>query len=194
MSDDPSANGAGSPRIAVALAIADEALRRRAAQVIEDGSARFALVVDSASAAVIIADHEIEADAPAIFVGAAQAVVDAMRNGFVGGLLASFGAEKLRVAVDAAAHGMACTDAALGLAPVLEDADDGEDAEPQLTVREAEVLRQLITGASNKEIAKRLDISVHTVKFHVASIIAKLGAKSRTDAVARALRLARTMI
>ena len=46
----------------------------------------------------------------------------------------------------------------------------------------------LVTGASNKLIARRLAISVHTVKFHVAAIIAKLGAAGRTDAVARVLR------
>ena len=65
---------------------------------------------------------------------------------------------------------------------------------PALTVREAEVLALLITGAANKEIARRLDISVHTAKFHVASIVSKLGATGRTEAVARALQLARTMI
>ena len=57
-----------------------------------------------------------------------------------------------------------------------------------------EVLQALITGASNKEIARRLDISIHTAKFHVASIVTKLGASGRTDAVARAMRLARAMI
>ena len=74
------------------------------------------------------------------------------------------------------------------------DEDVEEGTPPELTVREAEVLRQLIAGASNKEIARQLDISVHTAKFHVGSIITKLGANGRTDAVARALRLARDMI
>ena len=46
----------------------------------------------------------------------------------------------------------------------------------------------MANGASNKVIARRLDISVHTAKFHVASVIAKLGATGRTEAVALAMR------
>jgi len=57
-----------------------------------------------------------------------------------------------------------------------------------LTPRETEILEMLADGASNKSIAYRLDISEHTVKFHVASIFAKLGAGSRTEAVTLALR------
>ena len=52
----------------------------------------------------------------------------------------------------------------------------------------------LMTGASNKEMARQLEISIHTVKFHVAAIIAKLGAKGRTDAVARALKTGKGMV
>lgn len=57
-----------------------------------------------------------------------------------------------------------------------------------LTPREAEILGMLGDGASNKSIASELNISEHTVKFHVASIFGKLGASSRTEAVTRALR------
>jgi DNA-binding CsgD family transcriptional regulator len=58
-----------------------------------------------------------------------------------------------------------------------------------LTPREAEVLALLAEGASNKAIARRLGISVHTAKFHVGSLLAKLDATGRTDAVAHAARL-----
>ena len=58
-----------------------------------------------------------------------------------------------------------------------------------LTPRELEVLVLLAEGASNKTIARRLAISVHTAKFHVASVIDKLDAIGRTDAVAHAARL-----
>jgi len=51
-----------------------------------------------------------------------------------------------------------------------------------LTKREIEVLRMVADGLSNKEIAAELGISTHTAKFHVAQIIAKLGAMSRTEA------------
>jgi DNA-binding NarL/FixJ family response regulator len=52
-----------------------------------------------------------------------------------------------------------------------------------LTARETVVLRLIASGLGNKEIASRLDISEHTVKFHVSSVLAKLGAASRTEAV-----------
>ena len=57
-----------------------------------------------------------------------------------------------------------------------------------LTSRELEVLRLLASGLANKQIAARLEISDHTVKFHVAAILGKLGASSRTEAVAIGVR------
>ena len=60
--------------------------------------------------------------------------------------------------------------------------------EEHLTRRELEVLEVLAEGLSNRAIASRLGISEHTVKFHVASIFAKLGAENRTDAVRRGVR------
>jgi DNA-binding NarL/FixJ family response regulator len=57
-----------------------------------------------------------------------------------------------------------------------------------LTPREQQVLELLAEGLSNKAIADRLQISDQTVKFHVASVCAKLGAVNRTDAVRRAIR------
>lgn len=57
-----------------------------------------------------------------------------------------------------------------------------------LTAREREVLELLVEGESNKAIAYRLNISEHTVKFHVASLFGKLGANTRTEAVTIALR------
>lgn len=64
---------------------------------------------------------------------------------------------------------------------------DGPAAET-LTPREVEVLAMLAEGLGNKEIAARLRISEHTVKFHVGSILGKLGAASRTEAVSRGIR------
>jgi DNA-binding NarL/FixJ family response regulator len=70
--------------------------------------------------------------------------------------------------------------------------DDGDDAEAgvvePLTQREIQVLELLAEGLPNKAIADRLKISDQTVKFHVSSISAKLGAANRTDAVRRAVR------
>jgi DNA-binding CsgD family transcriptional regulator len=58
----------------------------------------------------------------------------------------------------------------------------------ELTPRELDVLALMAEGASNKTIAKRLGISVHTAKFHVGSILEKLDATGRTDAVLHAAR------
>ncbi|MGD8759712.1 MAG: response regulator transcription factor [Anaerolineales bacterium] len=58
-----------------------------------------------------------------------------------------------------------------------------------LTARELEVLQLMAEGLSNKAIAQRLEISEHTVKFHVNAILGKLGSQSRTEAAMRAARL-----
>jgi DNA-binding CsgD family transcriptional regulator len=63
------------------------------------------------------------------------------------------------------------------------------EADPPLTAREQEVLLLLAEGASNKTVARRLGISVHTAKFHVGQLLDKLEATGRTDAVAHAARL-----
>ena len=63
------------------------------------------------------------------------------------------------------------------------------DPEVALTPRELDVLALLAEGASNKAIARTLAISVHTVKFHIASLFDKLDAEGRTEAVAQAARL-----
>jgi DNA-binding CsgD family transcriptional regulator len=65
---------------------------------------------------------------------------------------------------------------------------DADEAEAGLTPREVEVLNLLAEGASNKTIARRLGISVHTAKFHVGSLLDKLDASGRTDAVTHAVR------
>jgi DNA-binding NarL/FixJ family response regulator len=57
-----------------------------------------------------------------------------------------------------------------------------------LTTRESEVLRLVSMGLGNKEIAARLAISEHTAKFHISSILSKLQAGSRTEAVSVGIR------
>lgn len=69
--------------------------------------------------------------------------------------------------------------------------DSGLEADAyreHLTAREREVLEMMTDGLSNKEIAARLNLSVHTVKFHISSILGKLRAASRTEAAAIGLR------
>jgi DNA-binding NarL/FixJ family response regulator len=60
-------------------------------------------------------------------------------------------------------------------------------AQALLTPRELEVLAAIGTGLANKEIARQLGISLHTVKFHIESLFLKLGARSRAEAVAKGL-------
>jgi DNA-binding CsgD family transcriptional regulator len=78
--------------------------------------------------------------------------------------------------------------------------EEAEDAEAEdakgiaLTSREREVLALLAAGASNKTIARALGVSVHTAKFHVASLTEKLGASGRLEAVAIALRTGLIMV
>ena len=95
-------------------------------------------------------------------------------------------------AMRAGVPGLALVGAGEGADAALVDASaDGmrPEGEVPLTPRETEVLALLAEGASNKVIARRLGISVHTAKFHVGSLIDKLDAVGRTDAVAHAARL-----
>jgi DNA-binding NarL/FixJ family response regulator len=68
------------------------------------------------------------------------------------------------------------------------DFDSTADSEARalLTPRELDVLAAIADGDTNKAIARRLGISLHTVKFHVESVFRKLGARTRTEAVAKA--------
>ncbi|HWK64807.1 MAG TPA: LuxR C-terminal-related transcriptional regulator [Rhizobiaceae bacterium] len=74
----------------------------------------------------------------------------------------------------------------------MERSGPSEEAKPgwryHLSTREREVLALLAEGAPNKVIARRLGISVHTAKFHVAAVVGKLGAANRTEAIGIAMR------
>ena len=98
-------------------------------------------------------------------------------------------AAEILAAVEAAGSGMAVVDPReldtwLAAAAPAATGSDG----PALTARELEVLRMIADGAANKAIAWKLGISEHTVKFHVASILGKLHAGSRTEAVTMGIR------
>ena len=70
-----------------------------------------------------------------------------------------------------------------------ETSEPAPEIAEDLTPREIEVLRLLGLGLSNKEMAARLAISDHTVKFHISSILAKLAVSSRTEAVTQGIRM-----
>ena len=74
------------------------------------------------------------------------------------------------------------------------DQPELESSDQILTAREIEVLRMIAEGLGNKEIASKLRISDHTVKFHISSIFVKLGASSRTEAVTIGIRKGLIMV
>ena len=103
-------------------------------------------------------------------------------------------AAEIMAAVESAAAGLAVIHPH-DLEPLLAATHVSAPAEPSnLTPRELEVLRMMAEGAANKAIAFALDISEHTVKFHVASILSKLNAGTRTEAVAIGLRRGLVML
>jgi DNA-binding NarL/FixJ family response regulator len=80
---------------------------------------------------------------------------------------------------------------------VLDEAmaqEQRENLRNVLSERELEVLEIATLGLTNSQIAKRLGVTVHTVKFHLASIYRKLGAANRTDAIVRSLRADITVV
>ena len=95
--------------------------------------------------------------------------------------------ETLTAAIIALSHGLQVTDPAL--AGDSTPGDSGPGSASLLTPREQDVVRLLAEGLPNKGIASRLEVSEHTVKFHVNSIMGKLNAQNRTEAVTLATRL-----
>ncbi len=104
-------------------------------------------------------------------------------------LSAESSAAELQAAVMAVAQGLVVLAPPLAarLSQRLPD-QAADSATEALTPREQEVLELMSQGLPNKQIARALSISEHTVKFHISSIFAKLGAASRTDAVSRGAR------
>jgi DNA-binding NarL/FixJ family response regulator len=109
---------------------------------------------------------------------------EAVRLGVRAMLSRDASAAEILAAVEAAASGMAVVDAREleTLLAASVSAQVSSEAHT-LTARELEVLRMMAEGAANKTIAWKLGISDHTVKFHVASILGKLNAGTRTEAV-----------
>jgi DNA-binding NarL/FixJ family response regulator len=144
--------------------------------------------VDTVEAAdVVISDELVGFPIPVILLTntADSALVGlALRSGVRGVISLDATAEEIEAAVHA-------VDA--GLVVLAEPPVAAELIEP-LTERELELLDLLAEGISNKLIAHRLGISEHTVKTHVASIFAKLGVSSRTEAVLQAIRRGLVML
>jgi DNA-binding NarL/FixJ family response regulator len=140
-------------------------------------------------ALVVLLDRADGEDTVRVFSAGAQAVLDR-----------SASHNEIIAAIKAVATGLVVVTPHL-LATLLHEAPLADDlfktngaGRARLTRRELEVLAAMADGASNKAIARRLGISFHTAKFHVAAILAKLDADSRTEAVAKAAQLGLVML
>jgi DNA-binding CsgD family transcriptional regulator len=174
-------DAAGKPALTGQLRVAVHAvdLPRRAALsrvVAEAGH----IVVDARDAAdVVLADGDCPPGEtrPVVTLGGADADL-------AGVLSRDAGSSQIDAAIRAVSAGLIvrASDATdLGFGAMRET-----DSRALLTPRELDVLVALAEGMTNKVIARRLNISLHTVKFHVESLFRKLGARTRTEAVAKA--------
>ena len=116
-----------------------------------------------------------------------------LRSGIRGAISSDATPEEIESAVQAVNAGLVVT-TPTSLAGVLPPPPITQELAEPLSGRELEVLDLMTEGLSNKLIAHRLNISEHTVKTHVASIFAKLGASSRTEAVSQAIRRGLVML
>jgi DNA-binding NarL/FixJ family response regulator len=208
--------------ITVAIYAADPDRRRHLEQMLVSEPSGFSIAgasADEASLTTLLQRHAVDvviADAPphealldwhqrfaalslvVLVSDAAAEAMPALQAGARAVLPATVEAAELSAAVHAAARGLAVLPrSALATLLALEETDPPAkpiDGGPELTPRELDVLTAMADGASNKVIARRLGISYHTVKFHVAAILTKLDADTRTEAVARAAHLGLVML
>jgi DNA-binding NarL/FixJ family response regulator len=170
--------------IRAALDIADRALRADIAETCEDADITVAKDAD-----VVLADRPVETAVPVIALVSGE-----MRRAWPANVCAVVPAD-----VDAGTLAAIVTVVTAGYALLprkdlaaedifADPADAADEPGSALSPREREVLALLAEGASNKEIARALGLSVHTVKFHIAALNEKLGARSRVEAVAIAIR------
>jgi NarL family two-component system response regulator YdfI len=204
-------NGGGAIRIAV---VATSAVRRAGLESIVRHQAEFHLagsfgaVASLASSArteldVIVIDSDSIRDllreptsGAAIVlltdVRDARSIARLLRSGVRAILSRESGPDELLSAIYAACDGLVLlsTPIAESLADVYGDLslEVEDELSEEITSRETEVLRMLAEGLVNKDIAARLGISEHTVKFHISSILDKLGASTRTEAVTLGIR------
>jgi DNA-binding NarL/FixJ family response regulator len=138
---------------------------------------------------------ELKSDVPVLALVARDEAIAAIAAGASGALHRDSPPSAISAALLALTEGLAVFDRSFvsSLVPAERPAEAASTAPlapaETLTVRERQVLVLLAEGLSNKEIATHLEISEHTAKFHVNSILQKLSAQKRVEAVVRAARL-----
>jgi len=143
----------------------------------------------------ILCDGELPAvdTAAVVLLDDPALAVDTLAAGARGVLLRDAAPSRIRAALIAVAEGTIVIDDSLA-GTVLQHAKPMNDLIEPLTHRELEVMQLLASGQTNKEIANRLGVTEHTVKFHVNGILGKLGVATRTEAVVHAARLGIVML
>jgi two-component system nitrate/nitrite response regulator NarL len=128
---------------------------------------------------------------PVVALMSGAGTEDALLAGAAAAITAGVDEASLGATLEAVAHGLAVVsrDELMRVLSRESTAEAVDVPVERLTPREAEVLQLLARGNTNAEIARALGISPHTAKFHVGTVLAKLGARSRAEAVARASRL-----
>ncbi len=149
------------------------------------------LVVDTSvePSIALQAIKTLEYDRPVLALVAAGQGNEALEAGAAGVIRRTRSSAAIAAAVEALHQGLAVLEpeAVRPVASVVHAVKENKD-DHILTPRESEVLALLADGLSNKGIAARLGISEHTAKFHVNSILQKMGAQKRVDAVVRAAK------
>jgi DNA-binding NarL/FixJ family response regulator len=146
------------------------------------------VVVEATTEAAGRLIERLPAALPVLWLGADTRPSGSRLRGPTGWIAADADDARLAAAVHALAAGLSVTDDAVGSAHWVPAAAPGLPSDP-LTPRELEVFELLAKGLANRDIALALGISSHTVKFHVAQILEKTGAATRTEAVRQGLRL-----
>jgi len=203
-------NGSGAIRVLLASA---SAVRRAGLELILKQSSSFKLVgavhstqmIGQRAAElqpdVILADFDRESPViahnglPVVALKdnpTAAWAAQALRSGVKSILPREAGSEEIVAAIHAAYTGLVLLDPAVAQQIVERIGSPASQIPPSyesLTPRENEVLAMLAEGLANREIADRLGVSDHTIKFHISSILDKLGASTRTEAMTLGLRM-----
>jgi len=174
---DMAASLAAARRLRVAIHAADPVRRDLLRKLILEAGHEFAGSADAADVVLSVGDCPGSESCPVVTLGGSA-------TDHAGCLAHDAATSQIDAALCAVAAGLTVRSPAVaqtGFAALTE-----YNLQALLTPRELEVLSAIGEGSTNKMIARRLNISLHTVKFHVESLFRKLGVRTRTEALARA--------